>query len=119
MDSTTANTSTQPWALLEGITRRQKLSDTAVVITMQVSLKYIAVSLDNRTVHVFNSDGEPLHVLSGHSGNVWSLALNDETLLGGEIGGKIQSWNLLTGYESFHPNNLPFGLSANLRSLHR
>ncbi|KAL9103763.1 MAG: hypothetical protein Q9163_001222 [Psora crenata] len=93
----TANTSTLSWAQHEGVTRRQKLSDTAVVITMQMSPKYIAVSLDNKTVHVFNSDGEPLHVLGEHSGNVWSLAVNNDTLLSGEIGGNIQSWDIPTG----------------------
>ena len=70
MDVMAANISTLSWAQHQGVTRKQKLSDTAVAITMQISPSYIAVSLDNKTVHIFNSDGEPLYVLSEHSHNI-------------------------------------------------
>ncbi|MCJ1431860.1 hypothetical protein MMC27_001216 [Xylographa pallens] len=97
MDSATENASLLSWTQHEGSIRRQELSDKAIAITMETSAKYIAVSLNNKTVRVFNSDGEPLHVLGEHSGNVWSLALNNDTLLCGEVGGNIRDWDLLTG----------------------
>ncbi|MCJ1417181.1 hypothetical protein MMC32_003521 [Xylographa parallela] len=97
MDFATENESPQSWTQHEGSMQRQELSDKAIAITMEMSAKYIAVSLNNKTMHIFNSDGEPLHVLSEHSGNVWSLALKNDTLLCGQVGGNIQDWDLLTG----------------------
>lgn len=63
---------------------------------MDLSSKYIVISLDDKTVHVFNPDGELLHVLN-HDAIVWSLALRDNILLCGEVGGRIRSWDLVSG----------------------
>lgn len=78
--------------------RRRELPKNAVAITMQLSLRYIVVSLDDQTAHISDHDGELMHVLSGHEGNIWSLALHENTLIYGEIGGSIRSWDLVTGY---------------------
>ena len=112
MDFATENESPQSWTQHEGSIQRQELSDKAIAITMEMSAKYIAVSLNNKTMHIFNSDGEPLHVLSEHSGNVWSLALKNDTLLCGQVGGNIQDWDLLTGYKWLHTIKCPFKFSA-------
>jgi WD40 repeat protein len=76
--------------------KQVRLSYTAVAINLEVSPKYIVVSLDDKTVRVFDSGGELLHLLK-HEAIVWSLAIHDNMLLCGEIGGGIQSWDLLGG----------------------
>lgn len=60
------------------------------------------VSLDDKSVHVFGQNGQTLHVLRSNNDDVWSLALNDDTLLCGEIRGQISPWDLATvlGYSS-------------------
>ncbi len=74
---------------------RHKLSTSGVVIRTVVSKKYIALSLDDRTIHVFSSvDGEALTVFRDNSQNAWSLALQDDLLVSGEIGGAIRVWDL-------------------------
>lgn len=78
--------------------RRRELTKNAVAITMKLSPSYIVVSLDDKTAHVFDHDGELMHVLSGHESNIWSLALHENTLICGEVGGSIRSWDLVTGY---------------------
>ncbi len=75
-----------------------KLSDTAVVINLCISTKYITLSLDDKTIRVFSTSGEVLHTLGDSQQNVWSLAVKDDTLLSGETSGEMRSWNLSTGY---------------------
>ena len=79
------------------VPKRNKLSSTAVVIKVCLSPIYIVVSLDDATIRVFSARGEPRAVLQGHDKNTWSLALQDEMLLSGEIEGDIRYWDLGTG----------------------
>ena len=75
-----------------------KLSDTAVVISLCMSTKYITISLDDKTIRVFGATGETVNTLTGSQESVWSLALNDDMLLSGEVEGAIRFWDLNTGY---------------------
>lgn len=76
---------------------RQKLSDNAIVITVYVTKQYIAVSLDNETIIIFTSGGDPLGVLQGQTKSR-SLALRDDVLLNGDLDGEIHFWDLTTLY---------------------
>ncbi|ETI21016.1 hypothetical protein G647_07359 [Cladophialophora carrionii CBS 160.54] len=74
---------------------RHKLSSSGVVvIRVSVSEKYIVLSLDDKTIHVFSAAGEPIVVFRDYPQNAWSLALRDDVLLSGEIGGGIRCWDL-------------------------
>ena len=75
---------------------RHKLSDTAVVIALSRSHRYIAVSLDDTMIHVFTSDGHLHSTLGGGTKSSYCLALRDDVLLSGEVGGEIQYWDLIT-----------------------
>lgn len=80
----------------EGLISRARISDNAVAITMHSTSNYLVVSLDNNTLHIFNSDGGLLFILRSPKSNVWSLALTEDTLLCGEVSGEIQKWDLMT-----------------------
>jgi len=82
------------WKQDSGKHIRHKLSDSAIVIRLAVSSKYIALSLDDKTIHVFTAEGEPVTVFRDQGDNVWSLALQDDLLLTGEVGGNIQCWDV-------------------------
>lgn len=77
---------------------RHKLSSTGIVIAMAVSEKYIVLSLDDKTLHVFTAAGEPVTVLRDYPQNAVSLALQDSVLLTGEVNGGIRYWDLTTRY---------------------
>ena len=77
---------------------KQILSKDAVVTACSVSAAYIAVSLDNTTIHVFSAEGQPLRILNGHSRPCRSQALQGNKLLAGDTSGEIRVWDLSTGY---------------------
>jgi hypothetical protein len=79
---------------------RHRLSSSGVVICVAVSEKYIVLSLDDKTIHVFSAAGEPVAVFRDYPQNAWSLTLRDDVLLSGEIGGGIRRWDLAERYVS-------------------
>jgi len=82
------------WQQNDGKHVRHKLSASAVVIRLAVSSKYIVLSLDNKTIHVFSAAGEPLVVFRDQDENIWSLALQDDILLTGNMVGNVLCWEL-------------------------
>lgn len=96
MDSTSSSMPPISSAILASKQTRYKLSDTAVVIALCRSHRYIAVSLDDTTIRVFTSDGQLHSTLGGETKNSYCLALRDDVLLSGEVEGKIQAWDLIT-----------------------
>lgn len=73
-----------------------RISYTAVAVNLEHSSNYIVISLDDKSVRVFDVEGKALHVLR-HKTVVWSLALRDDMLVCGEVGGDILSWDLGSG----------------------
>jgi len=68
------------------------------VVASHITSQYIAISLDNKTVSVFTSDGGLLHVLRSRDNNqTRCLLVLGSSLICGNVGGNIETWDLVTG----------------------
>lgn len=98
METSRGNESVVPTPAIEVYNcTRVKLSTSALVIRICVSSAYIVVGTNDSKVRVFGATGETKRILQGNE-NIWSLALQGDMLLGGEVGGCINCWDLTTGY---------------------
>jgi hypothetical protein len=69
----------------------------ANVVATHITSQYIAISLDNKTVSVYTTHGEHLHVLRSQGNQTRCLLLWENSLICGNVGGKIETWDLVTG----------------------
>jgi hypothetical protein len=69
----------------------------ANVVATHITSQYIAISLDNKTVSVYTTHGEHLHVLRSQDNQTRCLLLWENSLICGNVGGKIETWDLVTG----------------------
>ncbi|GBG16232.1 WD repeat-containing protein 5-like, partial [Hondaea fermentalgiana] len=52
------------------------------------------------TVRIWNAtSGEEQHVLEGHSGTVWSVAIQGDTIVSGSDDNTVRVWNATSGEE--------------------
>lgn len=73
--------------------KQVRFSRTAIAIDFESSAEYIAVSLDDKTVQVFDLSGRLLQTFA-HKSIVRSLALRDDTLLCGQADGEVRAWDI-------------------------
>jgi hypothetical protein len=69
----------------------------ANVVATHITSQYIAISLDNKTVSVYTSRGERLHVLRSQDNQTRCLLIWENSLVCGKVGGKVETWDLVTG----------------------
>jgi hypothetical protein len=69
----------------------------ANVIATYITSQYIAISLDNRTVSVYTTHGERLHILWSQVNQTRCLLLWGNSLICGNVGGKVETWDLVKG----------------------
>jgi hypothetical protein len=77
---------------------RTIVGGSTITIASHITSQYIAISLDNKTVSVFTSDGENLHVLRSRDHyQTRCLLVLGKSLICGNVGGNIETWDLVTG----------------------
>lgn len=67
------------------------------MIASHVTDKHIAISLDNRTVSVYTTDGGLVHVLRSQDNQTRCLSVWGSSLICGNVGGNVEMWDLATG----------------------
>jgi hypothetical protein len=76
---------------------RRIIEGFTTVIALHVKSQYIAISLDNKSVSVYTTDGKHLHVLRSRDHQTRCLLVWGSSLICGNVGGNIEMWDLVTG----------------------
>ncbi|KAL9080550.1 MAG: hypothetical protein Q9157_000692 [Trypethelium eluteriae] len=84
--------------------QRQLLSNSAIVTSLVIASRYIVVGLDDGQALVFSPEGASLHVLKASHTIRRLLAVGEDRLAIGCVGGVIESWNLSEGTQDWWRN---------------
>ena len=69
----------------------------ANVVATHIDSQHIAISLDNKAVLIYTNHGERLHVLRSQDNQTRCLLLWGNSLICGNVGGKVETWDLVKG----------------------
>ncbi|MCJ1286067.1 hypothetical protein MMC26_005409 [Xylographa opegraphella] len=73
------------------------ISGEGVVSSFHTTTSHILVGFNDGTIHVFDTDGAPVHALLEPAGSVCALAASGNTLLSGGMSGSLRLWDLVSG----------------------
>jgi hypothetical protein len=76
---------------------RQSIEGFTDVIASHITAQYIAISLENKTVSVYTTEGEYPHVLRSRDNQTRCLLVWGSSLICGNVGGNMEMWDLATG----------------------